>query len=96
MAVSARLLSSCVRREWPGASRRAPLFASCPWQELLECPPPARVATYVQNEVTCSNLSSFQPCTIYRTGWNEVVGPVIWARRRAGLQTRTRRMQGGE
>jgi hypothetical protein len=41
------------------------------------------VATYVRNEVTCSNLSSFQPRTVHRTGWNEAIG----ARRRAGLQT---------
>src|SRR5215203_2281977 len=52
----------------------------------------ARVATYVRNEVTCSNLSSFQPCTVHRIDWNEV----IRARCRAGLQTWTRRMQGGE
>ena len=69
-------LSSCVRPEWLEAWPRAPLFASWVWQEPPGHPP-ARVATYVRNEVTCSNLSNFQPRAVHRTGWNKVVGPVI-------------------
>ena len=69
-------LSSCVPPEWLEAWPRAPLFASWVWQEPPGHPP-ARVATYVRNEVTCSNLSSFQPRAVHRTGWNKVVGPVI-------------------
>jgi hypothetical protein len=83
MVVSARPLSSSVRRGWLGAWPRAPLFARCAWSEFSGHPPPLRMAMEVRNEVTCGNLSSFQPRTVHRAGWNEVVGPVIRARRRA-------------
>jgi hypothetical protein len=59
MVVSARPLSWYDRHAWREAWSQAPSFASCPWQEPPGCHPP-RVATYVRNEVTCSNLSSFQ------------------------------------
>jgi hypothetical protein len=81
--VSARPLSSSVPRERLGAWPRAPLFESCAWEELPGPPPRAGVAMYVRNEVTCGNLSSFQPRTVHRSGGYEVVGPVIRTRRRA-------------
>ena len=81
--VSVRTLSSSVRREQLGAWLWAPKRASRAWQELPGHPPPGRVAMDVRNEVTCGNLSSFQRRTDYLAGWNEVVGPVIRARRRA-------------